>query len=72
MTDYTPFWETLEKSGLNWYRLVNKHNVSRSVLTRMKKGQYISMRVLDNLCDILDCDYCDICTHVKKPKKETK
>ncbi|MBR5677995.1 MAG: helix-turn-helix transcriptional regulator [Paludibacteraceae bacterium] len=74
MIDYSPFWETLKKSDLNWYKLVNKHNFSRSVLTRMKKGQPISLRLVDDLCNILDCDITDICIQIrdKKDNKENK
>lgn len=30
MIDYSPFWETLEKSNENWYTLTNKHHLSHS------------------------------------------
>ena len=68
MIDYSPFWETLKKSDLNWYKLVNKHGISRSVLTRMKKGQPISLRLVDDLCNILDCDINEVCVQIRDRK----
>ena len=36
MIDYSPFWNTLEKSNENWYTLTNKHHLSHSTLHRQK------------------------------------
>ena len=71
MIDYSPFWETLKKSDLNWYRLVNEKHVSRSVLTRIKKGEYISLRVVCDLCGIFHCNLQDICVYVEEPTEKT-
>lgn len=42
MIDYTPFWNTLEKSDENWYTLTTKHHMSTSTLHRLKHGKDIS------------------------------
>ena len=34
MIDYSPFWNTLEKSEDNWYTLTTKHHLSHSTLHR--------------------------------------
>lgn len=60
MISYEPFWETLEKSDENWYTLTNKHRLSHSTLHRLKHGQDISMKTINDLCRILNCRIEDI------------
>lgn len=60
MIDYSPFWNTLEKSSENWYTLTNKHHMSHSTLHRLKHNKDVSTRTLNDLCRILKCDVCDI------------
>ena len=64
MIDYSPFWETLEKSSENWYTLTNKHNLSHSTLHRLKHNKDVSTKTLNDLCRILQCDICDIVRYI--------
>lgn len=64
MIDYTPFWETLEKSGENWYTLTNKYHISHSTLHRLKHNKDISTKTINDLCRILDCRIEDIACYV--------
>ena len=64
MIDYTPFWKTLEKSGENWYTLTKNHNISHSTLSRLKNNRDISMKTLNDLCRILNCQVEDIARYV--------
>ena len=42
MIDYSPFWDTLEKSSENWYTLTNKYHLSHSTLHRLKHNMDVS------------------------------
>ena len=64
MIDYSPFWKTLEQSEENWYTLTKKHRVSDSTLHRLKHNMDISMKTVNDLCRILDCDIEDIAVYV--------
>ncbi len=64
MIDYSPFWNTLEKSNENWYTLTSKHHMSTSTLHRLKHGKDISMKTVNDLCRILNCQIEDICKYV--------
>lgn len=64
MIDYSPFWNTLRKSGENWYTLTTKYNLSSSTLHRLKHNKDISMRTINDLCRILNCQIQDICIYV--------
>ena len=64
MISYEPFWETLKASSENWYTLTNKNHISFSTLSRLKNGQDISMRTVNDLCRILNCNIQDIAQYV--------
>lgn len=64
MIDYSPFWKTLENSKENWYTLTKKHYLSNSTLHRLKYNHDISMKTINDLCRILDCQIQDICIYV--------
>lgn len=64
MIDYSPFWETLGKSNENWYTLTSKHHMSHSTLHRLKHNQDVSTKTLNDLCRILNCDFCDLIRYV--------
>ena len=65
MISYQPFFQTLLKRGITEYQLITKKKFSAHILHRMKHGQNITMRTLDTLCSILDCEVSDIIEYVK-------
>ncbi len=65
MIKYTPFWETLEKSGESTYTLIHKHNISSSTIDRLRKNKGISTMKIDDLCRILNCRVEDIIIYEK-------
>ena len=62
---YTPFYLTLCKKDITEYQLIFKHGISANILHRMKHGQNITMKTLDTLCFVLDCNVSDIIEYVK-------
>lgn len=64
MVDYSPFWETLEKSSESWYSLTNKHHISNSTLNRLKHNKDVTTKTLNDLCRILDCQMQDIIQYI--------
>lgn len=70
MIDYSPFWETLEKSEENWYTLMRDHKISSSTLSRLKNNKDISMKKVNDLCRILNCQIQDIAQYVPSDKDQ--
>ena len=64
MIDYSPFWKTLDNSKENCYTLTTKYHLSSSTLYRLKHGQDISMKTINDLCRILNCDIQDIARYL--------
>jgi len=61
---YEPFWKTLAQSPENWYTLTTKHHLSFSTLSRLKNGQDISLKTINDLCRILNCQIQDIAQYI--------
>lgn len=68
MIIYTPFWETLKRKGISTYTLINKHNISSSLISRLRNNQGISTNTLNDLCRILDCRVEEILQYTPESK----
>ena len=64
MIDYSPFWETLNKSNESTYTLINKHHISSSTIDKLRKNKPLNTTTLNDLCRILDCDIQEICRYI--------
>lgn len=64
MISYEPFWKTLKNSSENWYTLTKKHHLSDSTLHRLKHGKDVSMKTINDLCRILNCQIQDIAVYI--------
>lgn len=65
MISYQPFYQTLLKRGVTEYHLIYKEGISANILHRMKHGRNITLKTLDTLCFILDCEILDIIEYIK-------
>ena len=63
MISYEPFYRTLKEKGITSYRLIKEHNISRSLLDRLKHNRPISTVTLNDLCSILKCNVEDVLTY---------
>lgn len=68
MITYEPFYKTLKRKNVTTYKLVNKYNISRSLLDRLKHNKPISTVTVDDLCRILDCRVEDIMRYTEDEK----
>lgn len=63
MFNYNPLWKTLIDKNINKTKLQEKIKCSSSTITNMGKNQYVSMDVLDRICETLDCKIEDVIQH---------
>ena len=70
MISYETFFRTMEKKSMTEYQLIYKHGFSANILHRMKHGKTITLKTLDTLCFILDCDVSDIIVYKKEEGTE--
>lgn len=64
MISYAPFWKTLKQKHMSQYILIEKHGISASVLTRIRRSEYLGLRKIEDLCKIMECDVCDIVQYI--------
>ena len=64
MINYAPLYRTLKEKGITTYKLIKDHNVSRSLLDRLKHDKPISTVTLNDLCGILHCRVEDILEYI--------
>ncbi len=55
MISYRPFWKTIDEKGISTYALINKYNIAPSTIQRLRNFEYVSVRTIDELCQILEC-----------------
>lgn len=65
LISYEPFYKTLLKKNITEYHLIFHEGISANTLNRMRHGRNITLRTLDTLCFILDCDISDIIEYRK-------
>ncbi len=68
MISYDPLWHTLKIRGISTYKLRMDYNFSKGTLDRLKQGKNITMETLNCLCEILECDICDVIEYRKDKK----
>ena len=57
---YEPLWETMRNRGMSTYELTVKRGFNKGTLYRIKKGEYVNITTLAELCEKLDCRIEDV------------
>ncbi len=64
MISYENFWKTLKNKNISQNKLIKEYDISSSVLTRMRKNEYLGLRKIEEFCQILDCGIGDIVEYI--------
>lgn len=51
-----------EISGVEFRKMVN---ISQSTFTKLNKNEFVSMEVIDRICEKLECDISDVVEYVR-------
>ena len=54
-----------EEKSVTQYALIQKHHVSPSQITRLKRNESVSTHTIEMFCRILDCKVSDVMEYVK-------
>ncbi|MGG4267505.1 helix-turn-helix domain-containing protein [Peribacillus simplex] len=71
MFSYAPLMSTLHKQRLSKTDLQKMINVSSATIAKISKDEYISMKVIDDICIKLNCRIEDVITHVKEENHQS-
>lgn len=67
MIVFDKLWETMKIKGISQYTLIKEYHINEAQLHRLRKNMVVKTSTLDRLCEILDCEIEDICSHMKMP-----
>ena len=65
MIVYDKLWTTMKKKNISQYKLIKEYHISTGQLDRLRKNGNVSTFTLNQLCEILDCDICEIIEYKK-------
>ena len=71
MLSYAPLMATLHKKKISKSELQKSIGTSSATIAKISKDEYVSMKVIDDICNELDCDIQDVITHIKDRKEPT-
>lgn len=66
MISYDALWKTMKEKNVSQYVLINKYNISRGLIDRLKHNKGVTTYTIDMLCEILNCEVEDVMTHIKE------
>lgn len=72
--NYNGLWHMLVDKGMTKERLKNAAGISSSTMTKISKGESVTLNTINAICEVLQCQPGDILTWVAddKPKIEKK
>lgn len=65
MISYAPLWNTINRRNMSTYDLIYKLGLSANTIHRIKHGEAITTKTLNELCSILDCNVEDIIVYIE-------
>ena len=65
MFTYKPLLKLLIDKNMTKTQLREQLGISMATLAKISKDEYISMKVLDDICNLLDCKIEDVIEHQK-------
>lgn len=63
MFTYKPLLKLLIDKNMTKTQLREQLGISMATLAKISKDEYISMKVLDDICNLLDCKIEDVIEH---------
>ena len=69
MISYDNLWKTMKEKNVSQYVLINKYNVSRGLIDRLRHNKSVTAYTIDTLCEILDCNVEDVITCSREEKE---
>ena len=57
---YNKLFKLLIDKKIKKTELAFKANISNGTLAKLSKDEFVSMEVLAKICNVLECDICDI------------
>lgn len=69
---YNRLWKLLIDKNMTQTDLKNVTGMNSATLANMGKDKYVSMRLIDKICEELSCDVNDIVEHIADENVESE
>lgn len=63
--NYNNLWKLLIDRGMTKTDLRINAGLTTSAIAQLGKNEYVSLKVIEKICDALDCDISDVVTREK-------
>ena len=67
---YNGLWKLLIDKKMKKVDMLNQVGISSSTVAKMTNDELVSMKVLEKICEKLDCDFGDIVHYERKPQSD--
>ena len=57
----------LKKAGYTSTRIREEKLIGQSYLQQLRKGEIVSWKTIDTICELLDCQVGDLVEYIKEP-----
>ena len=64
--NYKPLWKLLIDKDMSKKELMNKTGISKSTIDKMSRSEYVSLEIIDRICNYFQCDVSDILMHTNE------
>ena len=68
---FEPFWESIQKRGINKYQLIHKYGISASTVDKLDYDKGLQLETICRICNMLDLRI-DECVRVVDDSYESK
>ncbi|MDD2979504.1 MAG: helix-turn-helix domain-containing protein [Hespellia sp.] len=72
MISYKPLWKTLIDKDIKKTQLRDMAGFSSGTLSRLGKDQYVELKHIDRICQVLECGIADVIAVIPDSTSETQ
>ena len=72
MITYEPLWITLQQRNISQYSLIKDHGFSTGTLDSLRQNKNITMKTLNDICNVLNCNVESVIKHIPDEYTEEK
>ena len=65
-----PLWKTLQQQNVSQYSLINDYGFSTGTLDSLRQNKNITMKTLNDICNVLNCNVEAVIKHIPDGDKE--
>lgn len=67
---YKPLWKLLIDKDMTKKQLIEHTGISKSTIDKMGRSEFVSLNIIDKLCEYFNCSVENIIEHQKNYTKE--